>query len=304
MIVTMAPTFSDLQLVGAIFAALLGLAFGSFLNVIISRLPEGENIATPRSHCRNCDHTLSWWENLPLLSWLILRGRCRQCQTPISSRYPFIELVVGLLWAALWVKLGWPLSSTDFFTGAIPYLLANTCVLLVGYAILSWLLVALAALDAEHLWLPDWFTLPGIALGLMFTLCRNLWSPWSFETSPVRVVRNSALAILASAAVVLIIRLAYWLVRRQEGMGLGDAKLMAMLGAWLGLSGALESFALAILAATAAALIWLAILAARRKTQEWAKMPLPFGTFLCLAALSEIFYPNWLWIWWTRAYLP
>jgi len=296
---------NDLQLVGAIFAALLGLAFGSFLNVCLSRLPEGESIASPRSHCRNCDHTLAWWENLPLLSWLILRGRCRQCKTQISVRYPIVELAVGLLWAGCWIRFGWPLFTADPIGRAIPLLIAHTCTVLIGYALLSWLLIALAALDAEHLWLPDWFTLPGIALGFVFTLVET-WSHW-FIDNPVSVphaAQNCLLAILASAAVVLFIRLAYWLVRRQEGMGLGDAKLMAMLGAWLGLTGALESFALAILGATITALVWLAILVARRKTQHWAKMPLPLGTFLCLAALSEIFYPNWLLDWWLRAYLP
>ena len=112
------------------------------------------------------------------------------------------------------------------------------------------------------------------------------------------VLLSSIVQALLAAGVVLIIRLAYWLIRRQEGMGLGDAKLMAMLGAWLGLRGALESFALAVFAAALAALVWLIVLAIRRKTDEWAKMPLPLGTFLCAAALSEVFYPHWLLIWW------
>jgi leader peptidase (prepilin peptidase) / N-methyltransferase len=292
---TMPPRFNDLQLVGAIFAGLLGLVFGSFLNVCLSRLPEGESIATPRSHCRNCDHTLAWWENLPLLSWLILRGRCRQCQTRISPRYPLVELTVAVLWTLLWLRFSW--SITGAATG-IPHLVTRTWITLIGYALLSWLLVALAALDAEHFWLPDILTLPGIALGIICTILEMRSHDWALFGIFMGV------SILVPAAVILIIRLAYWLVRRREGMGLGDAKLMAMLGAWLGFRVALESFALAILAATAAALIWLAILAARRKTQEWAKMPLPFGTFLCFAALSEIFYPDWLWTWWTRAYLP
>jgi leader peptidase (prepilin peptidase)/N-methyltransferase len=184
---------------------------------------------------------------------------------------------------------------------------------LIGFALLCWLLVALAALDMEHLWLPDWLTLPGIGLGFLFSILLQ-WlreRPGGFNYDPMHVAPSRlpkvafdiVISILIAAGVILLIRLAYWLVRRKEGMGLGDAKLMAMLGAWLGLSGALESFALAVLGATATALIWLAILAARRKTQEWAKMPLPLGTFLCLAALSEIFYPSWLFAWWFRALL-
>ena len=110
--------------------------------------------------------------------------------------------------------------------------------------------------------------------------------------------------ILVCAAIILLIRLIYWLVRRKEGMGLGDAKLMAMLGAWLGLAGALESFALAVLGAMLAALVWLLICFARGKTKEWASMPLPFGSFLCLAALSEVFYPSWFSVWWIGQFLP
>jgi leader peptidase (prepilin peptidase)/N-methyltransferase len=296
---------NELQFVGTIFAALLGLAFGSFLNVCLSRLHENESIASPRSHCRNCTHILAWWENLPLLSWLILRGRCRQCQSRISLRYPLVELAVGLLWAGCWAQFSQPLFSANSVDSEIPHQLAHSLLQAFGYALLCWLLIALAALDAEYFWLPDWLTLPAIVLGLVFTLLEK--SSLRFSDNPqslARAAQNCLFAILASAGVVLVIRLAYWLIRRQEGMGLGDAKLMAMLGAWLGLIGALESFALAVLAATAAALLWLAILTARRKTQEWAKMPLPLGTFLCLAALSEIFHPNWLWTWWNHVYLP
>jgi leader peptidase (prepilin peptidase) / N-methyltransferase len=293
---------SAFQLVGVFFAALLGLAFGSFLNVVVSRFPEGESIATPRSHCRNCTHTLSWWENLPVLSWLLLRGRCRQCHTRISLRYPLIELAIGLLWAAVWLKFSRPLfSSTDFAELEIPHLFIHAWIELAGGALLTWLLIALAALDAEFLWLPDWLTLSGIAMGFSYTLSINRTT--RFFDNPVSLshaVEICAIAILASAALILAIRLAYWLIRRKEGMGLGDAKLMAMLGAWLGLRGALESFALAIFGALIAAVVWLAILTIRRKSSEWAKMPLPLGTFLCLGALTEIFYPNWLWTAWVH----
>jgi len=158
------------------------------------------------------------------------------------------------------------------------------------------MLLALAALDAEFFWLPDWFTLPGIGLGFVFTVARaaSVASAINFRPTALSAALTSLFAIVAAGGLILIIRLAYWIVRRQEGMGLGDAKLMAMLGAWLGLSDAIECFILAILAACAAAFVWLAILAIRRNTGDWAKMPLPFGTFLCAAALSQIFYPHWL----------
>ena len=166
-------------------------------------------------------------------------------------------------------------------------------------------MVALAALDAEHFWLPNWLTLPGIGLGFGFTVLRAVWtaSPINYRPGPIGAALSCLLAILFSGGLILIIRLAYWLVRRQEGMGLGDAKLLGLLGAWLGLRGALESFALAIFGALIAALVWLAILTIRRKSSEWAKMPLPLGTFLCLGALTEIFYPGWLWTTWAHAIL-
>ncbi len=90
-----------IRILATLFAALLGLAFGSFLNVCLSRWPEGESVVSPRSHCRDCDHTLAWWENLPLVSWMALRGRCRKCGARISWRYPLVELIVGLLWASV-----------------------------------------------------------------------------------------------------------------------------------------------------------------------------------------------------------
>ena len=267
----------EIRTLGAIFAALLGLAFGSFLNVCLSRLPEGESIVQPRSHCRNCTHTLAWWENLPLLSWLILRGRCRQCRTWIAIRYPLVELAVGLLWAGCWIYC----EQNAFMEYHLPVSLKLSVTLFAGLALLSWLLVALAALDAEYLWLPDWLTLPGIALGFAFAMGLNWVAAQRccvhYDVIGIQPtdMRGQALyrlvEILAAAGIILVIRLAYWLVRRKEGMGLGDAKLMAMLAAWLGLPAALESFALAILAATVAALVWMAVSAARRQLKDWAK---------------------------------
>jgi len=308
---------NDIQLLGALFAFLLGLAFGSFLNVVVSRWPNNESIVKPASHCRNCDHVLAWWENIPLLSWILLKGRCRQCQTRISFRYPLIELTIGLTWTVIWIRYGEPLVSGVFgedfsvFRGCwgnmqtphngFAYCFAS----IIGFALLCWLLITLAALDAEHFWLPDILTLPGTGLGFAFTLLRD-WagSTFTHHFDLFQATLTCFVSVLAAAAIVLIIRLAYWLIRRKEGMGLGDAKLMAMLGAWLGFAGALETFVIAVFSASAAALIWLAILAIRRNSKEWAKLPLPLGTFLCLAALPEIFYPNWLWNWYARTFLP
>ena len=151
----MTHIFNDIQLIGTIFAALLGLAFGSFLNVFLTRFPEDESIVAPRSHCRSCDHTLAWWENLPLISWILLRGRCRSCRSWIGLRYPIVELAVALLWVACWMRFGWPLFSSTANPGEAPQVLTHSLITLLGFALFSWTLVALAALDAEYFWLPD-----------------------------------------------------------------------------------------------------------------------------------------------------
>ncbi|HVC45864.1 MAG TPA: prepilin peptidase [Terracidiphilus sp.] len=269
------------------FAALLGVAFGSFLNVCLTRWPEGESIVAPRSHCRKCNRTLAWWENIPLASWLALRGRCRTCKTAIGLRYPLVELAVGALWAAaVWTTFsGEPSSLAD----------PANWVLAISRMVFAWLVVALAVLDAEHLWLPNWLTWPGIALGF----ASHLWILW-LNSGPVlahygamalrgRILRTAALhwafGIVAAAGIVLLIRWTYWLIRKQEGMGLGDAKLMAMLAAWLGLPGAVLSFVLAVGMGAVFAFALLAQPKARRGAKSWATTALPFGTFLGIGGI-------------------
>ena len=280
-----------IRIFGTVFAGLLGLAFGSFLNVCLTRWPEDESIVHPRSHCRHCDHTLAWRENVPLISWLALRGRCRNCRAWIGCRYPLVELAVGALWAyAVWT-LPHGLLNPD-----TPTSVRNIdAILAVGQMILEWLLIALAALDAEHLWLPDWITLPGGALGFLFFFLfiylnsGRVHSFYGAESLQQRVLTHLAfqrfLGILAAAALILLIRWLYWLIRRREGIGLGDAKLMALLAAWLGLPGALLAFALGSILGALAALILLAIPTARTNPQSWATSKLPLGTFLCIAGI-------------------
>ena len=237
-----------------------------------------------------------------------MRGRCRQCRAWIGIRYPLVELAIALLWTGIWIECSGPLFGNyggkicNAFLGCwgeleLPANASAYCIIsLSGYALLAWMLLALAALDAEFFWLPDWFTLPGIGLGFAFTVARAacISSAINFRPSASSAALTCLFAIVAAGGLILIIRLAYWLVRRVEGMGLGDAKLMAMLAAWLGLHSALECFAIAIFAAAAAAFVWLGILAIRRNTADWGKMPLPLGTFLCAAAITQIFYPHWL----------
>jgi len=234
-----------IRILGTIFAGLLGLAFGSFLNVCLSRWPAGESVIKPRSHCRNCDHTLEWWENLPVVSWVFLRGRCRNCRGWIGWRYPVVELAVAGLWAqTAWRYVGWAVDPNESSKVVHLALLAAA-----GKMILYWLVLALAVLDAEDLWLPDWLTYPGILIGTAYSLLPY----YIIDRLPLFGIRRASVgglairslfASLAAALLILLIRWIYWLVRHREGIGLGDAKLMALLAAWLGLPGALLAFAL------------------------------------------------------------
>jgi leader peptidase (prepilin peptidase)/N-methyltransferase len=296
-----------IRILGTIFAGLLGLAFGSFLNVCLSRWPEGESVVQPRSHCRQCGRTLAWWENVPLVSWLSLRGRCRTCRAWIGWRYPLVELAVGVLWA----YPVWNLLNEQFLDPDWPTISRyESLILIAGKMIFYWLLVALAFLDADNLWLPDWITLRSAALGFLFILTKLLFIQGfiylNFYYLAAHVfhtdfpffegIENGRfclycialkwfLGILAAAGFILLIRWVYWLIRRREGIGLGDAKLMAMLAAWLGLPGALLAFGLGVVLGAVAALAMLAVPAARRKSGSWALSKLPLGTFLCIGGI-------------------
>jgi leader peptidase (prepilin peptidase)/N-methyltransferase len=243
-----------------------------------------------RIHCRNCGRTLTWCENVPLLSWLALRGRCRTCKEKISWRYPLVELLVGLLWASAFDHF---FGSNIFNVG--PIAIADDFTIILSRMLLYWLLVALAVLDAEHLWLPNWLTIPGVIAGFLINLLE-------FKLSSIdvlayygatqmqgrlllRFAERSVLAILAPAALILLIRWTYKLIRHREGIGLGDAKLMAMLGAWLGLPGALLSFAIGVILGAMVALVLLATPKSQRGTQTWALTKLPLGTFLCIGGI-------------------
>jgi leader peptidase (prepilin peptidase)/N-methyltransferase len=283
-----------IRILGTIFAGLLGLAFGSFLNVCLSRWPEGESVVSPRSHCRHCAHMLAWWENLPLVSWLALRGRCRSCRAWIGWRYPLVELAVGVLWGtAAW---GFPTNVLDPKLPRVA--LYDSLLTALGQMVFYWMLVALAVLDAENLWLPNWLTLPGTAAGYLISVFSFVTAVELDSITKSRhynfrylhgeqwqVAWSRLLAILAAAALILLIRWVYWLIRRREGIGLGDAKLMALLAAWLGLPGALLAFGLGVVLGALVALVLLAIPSARNPSESWAVSKLPLGTFLCIGGI-------------------
>ena len=271
-------------------AGFLGLLFSSFLNVCASRWPEDESVVKPRSHCRNCSRTLAWWENVPLVSWLALRGRCRTCHAWISWRYPLVELAVGALWAlAAWQFLSaHPVPDFSNFNYSVEF--ANG----IARMIFLWLLVALAVFDQENLWLPDRLIWPGIGLGLVLAVTRGsletfLYSGGGFERwwrlTAHAVVLFWFIGAVLAAGVVLAIGWVYRKIRHQEGIGFGDVKLMAMLGGWIGFKGAMLAFGLGVVAGAAFALLLLASPSVRASKKNWQSKKLPFGAFICLGGI-------------------
>jgi leader peptidase (prepilin peptidase) / N-methyltransferase len=239
-------------------AIVLGLTFGSFLNVCIVRLPAHQSIVTPASHCPRCDAPIRASDNVPVISWLWLRGRCRNCKETISLQYPLVELGT----AALFV-------SCVLHTGATWQTLVD--------AVACFLLLGLAVMDWQTMLLPDSFTLPGIAAAFLL----RVFAPGNHFRSRVAIHVLGDAAI--SAALLLMIWMLYRLVRHRQGLGLGDVKLLAMIAAFMGLSLTLFAFFVGVLAAA----LFAVVLLARRKVRGSDRIP--FGSFLSAAGIAAIF---------------
>lgn len=228
-------------------AAALGLIIGSFLNVCVHRLPRQQSIAWPPSACPNCGHRLSWWENIPVVSFIALRARCRECRAPISFRYPVIEALTAAMFVLALGKYG--------LTPLLAQRLVFGCVLIVLFAI-----------DLEHHLLPNAITLPAILVGFAF----------SFVTEPGWT--SSLIGILAGGGVLFAVAEAYYRIRHEEGLGMGDVKMLAMIGAFLGWKLTIVTL---MMASFSGSLIGMGVIVSGRGGMKFA---LPFGTFLALGA--------------------
>jgi leader peptidase (prepilin peptidase)/N-methyltransferase len=279
-------------------AFLLGLLFGSFLNVCISRLPAHKSISKPRSHCPNCFTTISWYDNVPLLSWVLLRGRCRNCKLPISWRYPAVELGFGL-WLAFMAHSSRVLLTPGIASSALVHRSIDT----LGLAILGFLLIGLLVMDWQTHILPDAFTITGTLIAFVLICCqavflgphqdelllqgRNpLTSPGNVTdrgnvilTGPEHLVLGRVFAIVAAFSLILLIRFLYKLARKRDGMGLGDAKLLAMIAGFLGFWPAMLALFAGVLLCSAYALTLVL------RGRATAATRLPLGTFLAIGGL-------------------
>lgn len=237
----------------ALYATLLGLIVGSYLNVVIYRLPRRISTVLPRSRCPACRAAIAPWDNVPVVSYLVLRGRCRHCGARITPRYPLVEAATSLFFLACVLAFG---PTLEALAGGL----------------FSALMVVLATIDAEHYILPDVITLPGIAAGLAL-------SPWLAWTRPAASLVGAALG----GGVLLAVWGGWYLLRREEGMGLGDVKMLALVGAFLGWKGMLVTL---FFGSLSGALVGVTLLAAGR---GHLKTRLPFGTFLAFGALVALF---------------
>jgi leader peptidase (prepilin peptidase)/N-methyltransferase len=258
-----------------VVALLFGLVIGSFLNVCILRLPHGMSVSRPRSHCPQCKKLIPWYDNIPLFSYLILGGRCRKCKKKISARYPMIEAVTGLVSVLLYLKFGLSVEWAVF--------LAFSSALLV-----------LAFIDLDHRILPDVITLNGVWVGALVSIYLALPSPLvsrllryvGFEAANPRVVAlvASLLGMIVGGGLLWAVAEAYLRLRGIEGMGFGDVKMMAMVGAFLGAPLALVTIMIGSLLGSVIGLIFM------RFTGKSREYELPFGTFLSMAGIIAVPY--------------
>ena len=245
------------------YAFAVGAIIGSFLNVVIHRYPREESIVFPGSHCPHCNGAISWYDNIPVVSFLVLRGRCRACGAGIAWRYPLVELANALFYLAIFLRTG------------------PTVAFVVVAAIIS-LTIALIYIDADIQMLPDVIDLPGLALGLgAGALGIGILHP---RLMLAESLLDSVLGALLGAAIPLVIIGTYWLVRHIEGMGLGDVKMLAMIGAvtgWRAVPGVL------LLASVTGAVI---ALPTAIRSGQGMRQALPFGVFLGIAFLGVLFF--------------
>ena len=250
-----------IQLYFSIVSFVFGAVVGSFLNVCICRMPKDESVATPPSHCPICRYQIRWYDNVPMLSYLLLRGKCRGCGTHISLQYPIVELLNGLLTLALFLRFG-------------------TSVTFLALFLFCSALVVITFIDLEHQIIPDEISLPGIVIGFIFSFFLP-WQNWL----------NSLLGILLGGGSLLLVAYGYQWLTGKEGMGGGDIKLLAMMGAFLGWKSVLF---IVFASSLIGSVVGVTMMLVQKKD---SKLAIPFGPYLAFGAVLYIFYGRQLIHW-------
>jgi leader peptidase (prepilin peptidase)/N-methyltransferase len=269
-----------------VMSVLFGAMIGSFLNVCICRIPEGKSIVTPGSHCPQCGKAIRWYDNLPVISFLLLRGRCRHCHRSISVQYPLVEGVTALLSLLLFMRFGPSLQYVIYF--------AFTAAL-----------VVITVIDLYHQIIPNVISLPGIAAGLLASwflpnpaLMDGLLRGLVFQAERIGVNLSNHVAfvdallgiVLGGGSLLLVIHLYYWL-RKAEGMGGGDVKLLAMVGAFLGWKAVIVTI---IFSSFIGSVVGVTVMFWKGRDLKYA---IPYGPFLSLGAMMALFYGEGLIVW-------
>ena len=247
---------------------IVGSLFGSFANVVILRLPLGKSVVRPRSHCPKCQHQLQWFELVPIFSWIFLRGKCRNCHAKISWRYPLVEFLTAIAFAGAFIYHGW-----SFY--------------LLEHIVFIYCLIIVSFVDFDHMILPDTFTLSGIVIGLL--------GSW---INPGRNRLDSVYGVLMGGGFLWAIAYVYFLLRKQEGMGGGDIKLLAWIGAVLGW----QAIPFVVLSSSLfGSIVGLAV---GLKTKGGMQTVIPFGPYLALSAVLYIFGGYNIGLWYLNLFLP
>ena len=260
-----------------LFVLFLGLCLGSFLNVCIARMPEDRSVVTPPSHCPHCGSGIAWYDNIPIVSWLVLRARCRACGNGIAATYPLIEAATGLLVLLCWRHAIPGVEQLDYAHIALfAYHTTFVC-----------MLVGLTFIDLEHYIIPDEFSIYAVPVGVLGAVGIGMLQPdmvvhWG-QSPPSW--GQSLVGALVGGGFLLAVAGLYWLIRREEGIGMGDVKLLAMIGAFLGAFPAL--FLVMLLASIVGSVVGIAHIIVSGRGMRTA---IPFGPFLALAALITLFF--------------
>lgn len=262
----------------AVYIFLIGLVIGSFLNVLIYRLPRGESLSKGRSHCPNCSHEIRWHDNIPLVSFLFLRGKCRDCGQAISSRYFLVELLTALFFLAVFFKEA---------TGVSDILAWPSLFMLVLYLYFVAVLIAISFIDAEHHIIPNKIVYPAFVVGVVVLL--------ALERTPAALL-NRLIGIIFGCGLLLLIYLLAPLVFKKQGLGFGDVKLGAVLGLYLGAPVILTLFLASFIGT-----IYGAIMIAS-KNLKWQEH-FAFGPCLCVAGLITYFFGSPIISWYLNLFV-
>ncbi|MCB0342837.1 MAG: prepilin peptidase [Pseudobdellovibrionaceae bacterium] len=247
---------------------LFGAIWGSFANVVIYRLPHEKSVVKPRSRCPKCEAAIKWYDNVPILSWLFLRGRCRSCKAKISWRYPLVEFLMGSVFAIVFYQFGFSWLTLE-------------------YLVFAFGLIVVSFIDFDHMILPDVFTLSGVVLGLL-----------GAALNPEREFMSALWGVLMGGGSLYLVAYIYFALRKEEGMGGGDIKLLAWIGALLGW----KSIPFVILASSLVGSVVGILIMIR--SREGMKAAIPFGPYLALGALIYMIGGSQLIDWYFRLHIP